>query len=135
MALRTVPTLTDLNDGFWTFGRTNDLYLRRCEQCAFWIHPPRPMCPRCRHRELRWEATTGKASLFTFTVNHKAWNPEVPVPYVVAIVELPEQEALRMTSNIVNCDIDDISIGMALRVTFEQQGELFIPLFEPDISA
>ena len=53
------------------------------------------------------------------------------VPYIIGIVELPEQTGLRLTTNIVNCAIDDVQIGMALRVTFEQQGEFFLPLFEP----
>jgi hypothetical protein len=37
-----------------------------------------------------------------------------------------------MTTNIVNCATGDLVIDMPLRVTFEQQGEIFIPLFEPD---
>jgi hypothetical protein len=90
------------------------------------------LCPKCRRRRLQWVATAGRATLYTYTVNRKAWNPEVPVPYVIGMVELPEQEGLRMTSNIVNCALDDVYIGMPLRVTFEQQDECFIPLFEPD---
>jgi uncharacterized OB-fold protein len=99
------------------------------------VHPPGPICPKCWHGNLRWEATTGRATLFTYTLNHKPWNPEVPVPYVIGIVELPEQEGLRLTTNIVNCDADDLYIEMPLCVTFEQQGEVYIPLFEPDIGA
>ena len=131
MPLRIVPTLSDLNRGFWTSGSDDELRLRRCENCRFWVHPPGPMCPRCRNRALRWETTSGNATLFTFTINHKAWNPEIPVPYVIGIVELPEQEGLRLTSNIVNCGVDVVRIGMPLRVTFEQQEEFFLPLFEP----
>lgn len=129
---RLVPTLHDLNRGFWTGGREHELRIRRCQRCGFWAHPPTLVCPKCWHRDLRWEATAGTATLYTFTLNHKAWNPDVPVPYVIAIVELPEQAALRLTTNIVNGAPEDLHIGMPLRVTFEQHGELFIPLFEPD---
>ncbi len=59
------------------------------------------------------------------------WNPDVVVPYVIAMVELPEQAGLRLTTNIVNCATEDLYIGLPLRVTFEQQGEHFVPLFEP----
>lgn len=135
MPLRRVPSLNDHNRGFWTGGRENELRLRRCQDCRFWMHPPAPICPRCRHAALRWEATSGRATLFTYTVNHKAWNPDVPVPYAIGIVELPEQEGLRLTSNIVHCDVDELFIGMPLRVSFEQQEELFIPVFGPDTGA
>ncbi|MGP0029393.1 MAG: Zn-ribbon domain-containing OB-fold protein [Acidimicrobiales bacterium] len=130
--LRAVPALHDLNRGFWTAGRRDELCLLRCPNCGYWVHPPRPMCPRCRQRALRWEATTGRATLYTYTVNHKAWNPDVPVPYVIGMVELPEQEGLRLTSEIVDCPVGDLSIGMPLHVTFAQQGEIYIPLFAPD---
>jgi uncharacterized protein len=130
--LRRVPTLHELNRGFWTAGRDNTLRLRHCAHCGYWVHPPRPICPRCWGRELPWDATSGTATLYSYTVNRKAWNPEVAVPYVIGMVELPEQAGLRMTTNVVNCDADDVQIGMALRVVFEQQGEHFVPLFEPD---
>ncbi|MHB8464462.1 MAG: Zn-ribbon domain-containing OB-fold protein [Acidimicrobiales bacterium] len=129
--MRVLPSLDEHNRGFWTAGRDGELRLRRCHDCGHWVHPPRPLCPRCHQRDLRWEATSGAATLFTFTVNRKAWNPQVPVPYVVGIVELPEQVGLRLTSNIVNCAPDDIHIGMAVRVLFEAHGELYVPLFEP----
>jgi uncharacterized OB-fold protein len=78
-----------------------------------------------------WEATAGRATVLTYTVNHKTWNPAVPVPYVIAIVELPEQPGLRLTTNIVNCPVDRVAIGMSLRVVFEHHGECYVPLFEP----
>jgi hypothetical protein len=53
------------------------------------------------------------------------------VPYVVAIVELPEQSGLRLTTNIVNCQPDQVRIGMAVAVTFCEQEDVFLPLFEP----
>jgi uncharacterized OB-fold protein len=130
---RKVPMLEELNRGFWTGGRHNQLQLRRCANCGFWVHPPRPVCPRCWGRELPWQATSGRATLYTFTINHKAWNPEVPTPYVIGMVELAEQAGLRLSTNIVNCAPEEVHIGMPLRVLFEPQGEHFVPLFEPDM--
>jgi uncharacterized OB-fold protein len=80
---------------------------------------------------LTWEATGGIGVVYTFTINRRAWNPDVRVPYVIAIVELPEQAGLRMTSNVINCEVDDVHIGMPVRVVFERSGEIFVPLFEP----
>jgi uncharacterized OB-fold protein len=52
-------------------------------------------------------------------------------PDVIAIVELPEQSALRLTTNIVGCDVSAVHIGMQVRVRFESAEGVFIPLFEP----
>jgi uncharacterized OB-fold protein len=131
--VRRVPVLDDLNREFWTAGRDDVLRLRRCANCQLWLHPPRPVCPKCWGRDVAWEATNGRGSLYSFTVNHKAWSPDLPVPYVIGMVELEEQVGLRLTSNIVHCGTDDLVLGMPLRVVFEQQGDIFVPLFEPDV--
>ena len=75
---------------------------------------------------------SGHGSVFTFTVNRHVFNPAVPVPYVIAIVELVEQVGLRMTSNLIDCDVDEVYIGLPVVVTFEQAGTAWVPLFRPD---
>jgi uncharacterized OB-fold protein len=68
-------------------------------------------------------------------VNHQAWMPGPELPFVLAIVELPEQAGLRLTTNIVNCSPDDVEVGMPVLVTFERHPDgdeaVYIPLFEP----
>ena len=66
---------------------------------------------------------SGRGTVFTYTVNYHPFNPAVPPPYVIAIVELVEQVGLRFTTNIVDCPVDDVYIGMAVEVTFEQAGD------------
>ena len=71
--------------------------------------------------------------MFTFTVNRHTYRPEVPPPYVVALVELDEQPGLRLTTNVVNCHVDEVEIGMRVRVVFERAGDdVWVPVFEPD---
>jgi hypothetical protein len=56
-------------------------------------------------------------------------------PYVLAIVEMDEQAGLRLTTNIVNCDIKTVAIGMRVRVLFEHCVDVWLPLFEPDLGS
>ncbi len=129
---RILPRVTPENEHFWQGGAEGELCFLRCMPCREWIHPPAPLCPACHSRELVPEATSGKATLLTFTVNHQPWIPGFDPPYVVAIVEMPEQSGLRLTTNIVNCPIDTVQIGMAVKVVFESVGEgVYLPLFEP----
>jgi uncharacterized OB-fold protein len=87
-------------------------------------------CPACAG-PLAAEATSGRGTVFTFTVNHQPFRPEVPPPYVIAIVELAESADLRLPTNLVGCAPERVSCGMAVRVVFERHGEIYVPLFEP----
>src|SRR5262245_5722938 len=101
-APRMLPALTELNRAFWTGGAQGELRILRCAACRRWVHPPVGACPACGGR-LAPEAASGRGTIFTFTVNHQAFRPEVPPPYAIAIVELAEQRGLRVPTNVVNC--------------------------------
>ena len=72
----------------------------------------------------------------SYSINYQPWMPGPELPYVVAIVEMVEQTGLRLTTNLVNCPLDEIKVGMPVRVTFERHadpdGDIYIPLFERD---
>jgi uncharacterized OB-fold protein len=77
-------------------------------------------------------AVSGKGRVHTFTINIQTWSPDEPDPYVVAQVELVEQPGLRFLTNIVGCPPDEVRIDMAVRVVFENEDDIWFPLFEPD---
>ena len=129
---RILPRVTPENEHFWTGGRDGELRFLRCQACGYWIHPPSPICPQCLSKELAPEPVSGRATVHTFTVNHQPWYPGLDPPYVIAIVELPEQAGLRLTTSVVGCAPDDVVVGMAVRVTFEEHDDVFLPMFEPD---
>jgi hypothetical protein len=129
---RLLPAVGPDNAHYWHGGKDGFLRFLRCDACRYYIHPPSPLCPECLGRALTPEAVSGDGVVHTYTVNHQPWIPGFDPPYVVAIVELDEQPGLRLTTNIVNCAIDDVAIGMRVRVLFEDLGEdVFLPLFEP----
>ena len=68
--------------------------------------------------------------MHSWTVNHQPWDGD-PTPYVVALVELPEQPGLRLTTNIVGCAPEAVHIGLPVRVVFEHRDPVWFPLFEP----
>ena len=129
---RLLPRITPENEHYWTGGAQGELRFLRCTACGHYLHPPQPLCPACLSRDLDVAAVSGRAELLTYTVNHQPWIPGFPPPYVVAIVEIPEQKGLRITTNLVHCEPDRVRIGMPLRVLFEQREDVWLPLFEPD---
>lgn len=131
LPFRILPRLDDFNRDFWTGGEVGELRIQRCQDCGYYNQPGTPMCPRCHSKQLRFEALSGQATLWTFTVNYQPWMPGPELPYVIAIVALPEQEGLRLTTNLVGIEPDAVEIGMDLEVTFEHHDEVWLPLFRP----
>jgi acetyl-CoA acetyltransferase len=81
-------------------------------------------------------ATSGRATVVGYTVNHQQWLASMPPPYVIAIVALAEDPSVRLTTNIVGCDPDAVAIDAAVRVVFEHvDTEVWLPLFELDTNA
>jgi uncharacterized OB-fold protein len=129
---RILPRLTDLNRDFWTGGQVGELRFQRCQQCGYYNHPPTPLCPICHSKDLAFEVVSGRATVWTFTINYQAWMPGPELPFVVAIVALPEQQGLRLTTNLVDVEPEAVEIGMELEVVFENHDdEVWIPLFRP----
>lgn len=127
---RILPPLDGINRPFWTGGHRGHLVLERCEACDRWQHPPVGRCEVCDdvvvHRPV-----SGRGSVFTCTVNEHAFHPEVPPPYVIAIVELEEQVDLRVVANVVDVEPRSVAIGDPVEVAFEVDGEHAVPVFWP----
>ena len=136
---RVLPQVDDRNRGFWTGGEHGELRITRCSDCEMWIHPPVPLCPSCHSKRVAPQATSGRARVHTFTINHQPWMPGPELPFVVAIVELLEDPRVRLTTNLVGVAPEDVQIDMPVRAVFEhhtdERGDVWLPLFEPDPEA
>jgi uncharacterized OB-fold protein len=64
-------------------------------------------------------------------VNHHQWFDGFPPPYVIAIVELDDEPDVRLTTQIVDCPIERVHVGMEVEVVFEQWEDVWLPLFRP----
>lgn len=129
---RPPPVTTELTAAFWRGGAVGELRVQRCQNCRWWLHPPLPMCPRCRGRELEPEAVAGTGTVYSFTVNRYQWTPALVPPYTIAEVELDEQPGLRLLTSIVGCA--EVAIGMPVRVRFEPADGppgTWVPVFAP----
>ncbi len=128
---RVRPKITERNAHFWQGGADGRLRLLRCQSCGTYLHPPTAACWSCRSMAVVPEVLSGRGVVYAFTVNHYRWLPDMEPPYVVAEVELVEQEGLRLMTNIVECPPDDVRTGMAVGVVFARHGDVYIPLFRP----
>lgn len=125
---RAVPAQDLLSEFFWESGSDGVLRILRCQQCGAYIHPPSVPCPHCLSDRVRPEAISGGGTVLTYTVNVQQWITGQD-PYVIAIVELDEQEGLRLTSNVVGCEPNTVHIGQRVAVRFVHRNDVYYPVF------
>ena len=128
---RVLPELTELTDFFWKSGEDGKLRFQRCSECGELRHPPSAVCPYCRSHEWAPAEVSGRAVVAGFTLNEQMWIPSFPPPYLIAIVAIEEDDRIRLTTNLVNVEADDVFVGMKVQVRFEHTEDVWVPLFEP----
>lgn len=132
---RPLPLITGENEFFWTSGADGRLRLQECADCRALIHPPAPVCRYCRSHDMGVRTVSGRATLIGFTVNHRFSLPGLPAPYVVAQVAITEDPRVRLTTNAVQCDPEQLQLGQTMEVVFDHVGDVWLPLFRPAAGA
>jgi uncharacterized OB-fold protein len=131
MMERTAPAFTDRSADYWQSGADGILRIARCQSCGHYLHPPLPACRRCHGQTVRFEPVSGEGSIYSWTINRYQWTAGMEPPYVLAQVELVEQKALLVMTNIVDCNINSVFVGQRVSVQFERAGESWVPVFRP----
>ena len=117
---------------FWDAAKTGQFLVRHCLACGEHHFYPRPFCPKCWSDRVEWVEASGRAVLYTYSI---VVSNDLPpfnerVPYVAAVVDL--EEGPRVMTNVVDCELDALRVGMPVEVTFrELDDEITIPVFRP----
>ncbi len=123
-----VPNLD--NQEFFDKSREHKLVLRHCRDCESFLHPPRPNCPSCGSENLEWLESPGKGTIYTFTITRQLVSRAFVGRLPWAVVEVELEEGINLISNLVECDPEEIEIGMPVEVIFEEVNEEFtLPKF------
>ena len=135
MTERPLPAITPETRHFWDGARSGELRLQKCDACSHVYFPPRPFCPKCASREVSVVRASGRASLYSYVIHHRA-APGFTPPYSIAVVEL--EEGPRMMTNIIDVaqTPEALQLDMPLEVVFQPMSdEISLPLFRPARSA
>lgn len=111
---------------FWEGTKNGKLMVKYCQSCKQPHWYPRTLCPFC-FGDTEWKETSGKGTVFSFSVMQRG-NPN---PYCIAYVTL--DEGVTMMTQIVDCDLDSIKIGMKVQVVYKpSEGDSHqVPMFKP----
>lgn len=128
--VRPLPLMEGLTKEFYDWCSRGELRFQRCDSCGTFRHIPRELCAECGSFEWTWTPTSGKGTVFTYTVVARALHAAFlgATPYAAAVVEL--EEGVRILSNVVDCPAEQLRIGMPVQVDFEKQSEtVTLPVF------
>jgi uncharacterized protein len=131
------PIVIDETRGFWEGTAVEELRVQVCAACGHRQLPGGPCCRECLSQELSWGRASGRGIVHSYTVVHRALHPAfaAQVPYVLADIQLEEGPVF--TSNVTDVAPQQVSIGMAVEVWFEEPdrdafGTAFrLPKFRP----
>jgi uncharacterized protein len=102
-----------------------NLKASKCGNCGKISFPPRTVCPVCHRKSLgkmQEMQLAGKGEIYSFSIVHDAPAQfEMQKPYVVAMIKL--DEGIMLTAQIIDCDPEEIKIGMRVSATFRKLGE------------
>ena len=127
-----IPIVSPWAKPFWDATAICILKIQKCSKCDMNIFYPRLYCPSCGSKEIEWIEALGTGNVYSFTVveNNAPSAFIVDMPYVVAVVEL--DEGIRMLTNIINCNLEQLTCDMRVKVVFERLNDEFtLPKFEP----
>ena len=116
---------------YWSAAHEGRLVIQHCTSCGNRQLYARDRCLVCRG-PVEWVEASGRGTVYSFTVIRQNYSRPFRdwIPYVVALVDL--EEGPRVMTNIVDCEPDDVRIGMAVQARFEAvSDEAGIALFSP----
>lgn len=129
---RPLPRPTPHSARFWAATAEGRFLIQTCRSCGQPTFYPKVNCPGCGSTDLVDTDACGRGTVYTYTIarrpTHRAFANGVPS--VIAIVEL--EEGPHVTTNIVGCDPEAVTIGMSVEVTFADVVDgIALPLFRP----
>jgi uncharacterized OB-fold protein len=126
--------------GFWEAAAREELAIPRCAACRRYQWYPRERCPACGGADLPWTPVSGRGTLFSWAVVRRALVSAFAekVPYVTGLVALAEEPAVRLVTNVVDCEPEALRAELPMRVVFRPlvfpklTQRVMAPMFTPD---
>ncbi|GAB2895711.1 Zn-ribbon domain-containing OB-fold protein [Paralcaligenes ginsengisoli] len=115
---------------YWERTRSLGFALPHCSDCGRFHFYPRPACPFCGSDRVLPTVASGRGSVYSYSVVHRAPGPAFAgdVPYAIAIVAT--DEGPHLLTRVAGVDPARVRIGMRVRVL--DMATAPEPLFESD---
>ena len=106
---------------------TDRFALPKCADCGKFHFYPKDVCPHCGSANVAWAEASGRGSVYSFSVVHRAPSPAFKdqVPYVVAMVKT--DEGPHLLTRLSEMDLKSIKIGQRVKVQPGHPQFYFVP--------
>jgi uncharacterized protein len=127
---RPTPLVHDETRPWWDATQRGELLVQRCTACGHHQHYPRSLCTRCQSTTLEFVRASGRGTVYSYTVVHRAPHPAFTAPYVIALVRIDEGPVL--LTRIVDCPIERVCCDMKVTVAWDPLPDGHqLPVFKP----
>lgn len=102
-----------------------------CADCGETFFPPRAACPHCLSASVDLRESSGEGVVYSYSIVHLEYHPTWgdETPYVNALVDLDDGPVV--FANVVDCDPDDVDVGLPVEVRFASVDGRPLPVFAP----
>jgi uncharacterized OB-fold protein len=120
-----IPLATELDRPFWDGLRQERLLLQRCRACHRFQWGPEWICHRCQNFDLAYIEVPPEGRIYSY---QRVWHPVHPAlqtqgPYLVALIEIPHADNVRMVGNLLGDPRQAVAIGAQVEGVFEQHAD------------
>lgn len=127
--------IADLDtEQYWAACDRDELRMQQCNGCESFRFTPGPFCGECGSSSSKWSKLSGQGHLTSWTIVTHPIHPAAVdrVPYIVAEIELQEQAGLRIITNLLESNPEDLRVGLPVEVIFQvhSSGQK-LPQFRP----
>lgn len=121
----TVLDSTALTADFWAAAARRELVRPVCRDCGRSFFTPQVACPACLSEDWVYRPSSGRGTVYSATVVHKAPSPGFTVPFGLGVVDL--EEGWSMLATLVGDRLPQI--GSAVEVTWVERDGCIQPAF------
>ena len=117
-----LPEIPPLHAPFWAALREHRVVMQQCDRCGLFRFIPTEICS-CGAPEYTWTPIAGRGEVYTYTVVHRAPTRayQRDAPYIIGHVTM--EEGPRMISTVLDCNPEDMKIGMPVEIVFDDVTE------------
>ena len=119
---------------FWDAAKREQLVGPSCSHCGTFRMPPTRFCPKCLGTELKYVPLPGTGTVFTFIIVRHPLSPKASdfVPFMPAAIDADGAPGMRFISNVVECEPEEVTIGMRVKVAWNHVSDTFtVPFWVP----
>ena len=103
---------------FYEAARRGELRFQRCSDCGRFRHYPRPTCPDCLSRTYSWELSSGRGTVYTWTIVRGPTLPAFQDQLPYNVVDVLLDEGVHFVSQVLDVAPEELRAGMRVEATF-----------------